>query len=105
MKALSPYKIHWVMLIPTRLNATKSDAQALGCERFDKQLLFKHFLTAEAAEEWVENHRKCYAITKPYNAYIITDKQYTMLTALTREAVMQVLTSKQRESVVTVSYR
>lgn len=105
MKNLSPYQIHWVILIPTRLNATKGDALALGCDRANKELLFKHFPTAEEANKWVESRRTGFTITKPYKAYIMSDKQFSMLPEFTRAGVMQVLTTKQRESVVTVRFK
>lgn len=105
MKTLSPYQIHWVILIPTRLNATKGDAKALGCEFKNKDLLFKHFPTAEDANKWIDVHFIGFQITKPYKAYVMSDKQFGMLPEFTRAGVMQVLTKKQRESVITVRYR
>ena len=102
---LSPYKIHWVILIPTRLNATKGDAQALGCDRAAKELLFKHFPTAEKANEWIESHRTGFTITKPYKAYIMSDKQFSMLQEFTRDNVMSVLTQKQIRNFITIKFR
>ena len=105
MATLSPYKIHWVILIPTRLNATKGDAQALGCDRENKELLFKHFPTAEKANEWIDDRRTGFTITKPYKAYIMSDKQFSMLPEFTRAGVMQVLTQSQIKKSITIKFR
>lgn len=98
----SPYKIHWIILVPDFGVATKADERRLWnyklfSRSFNKAVLATHFPTKERAIEVLNKLiDDDIRLSKDYTAYIISDKQFGKYSG----NLSSLLTQKQKDDAI-----
>ena len=79
---LSPYKIYWVELVPSKGIVTKHDRRLFGdvLLRGTEKKHYKHFMNKQRALDWLANFDAT-RLGKSYACRLFTDKQFGMAKA------------------------
>ena len=95
---LSPYKIYWVELIPSKGIVTKHDRRLFGeyCLTGNESKHYKHFPSKQDALNWLANFDAA-RLDKSYSCRLFTDKQFGLAKAENDFAIP--FTSKQLKEV------
>ena len=95
---LSPYKIYWVELVPSKGIVTKHDRRLFGeyCLTGKESKHHKHFPSKQEALDWLANFDAT-RLDKSYFCRLFTDKQFGMAKAENDFAIP--FTSKQLKEV------
>ena len=99
----SPYKIKWIILIPSKGIATKHDHKRLD-RRFyfnrgiQNNCLLASFPTEQHAINTLSSIKQV-RLDKQYTAYIISDKQFGLSDGINWQ---NILTTKQKRNAVTI---
>lgn len=95
---LSPYKIYWVELVPSKGIVTKHDRRLFGdvLLRGTEKKHYKHFMNKQRALDWLSNFDAA-RLDKSYSCRLFTDKQFGMAKAENDFAIP--FTSKQLKEV------
>lgn len=95
---LSPYKIYWVELVPSKGIVTKHDRRLFGdiLLRGTEKKHYKHFMNKQRALDWLANFDAT-RLDKSYSCRLFTDKQFAMAKAEDNFAIP--FTSKQLKDV------
>ena len=98
----SPYKIHWIVLVPDFGIATKADERRLRKHKlfsrsFNNSVLTTHFPTKGIAVETLnELIADDVRLSKDYTAYIISDMQFGEYSG----DLLSLLTQKQKDDAI-----
>lgn len=95
---LSPYKVYWVELIPSKGIVTKHDRRIFGeyCLTGKESKHYKHFPSKQDALNWLANFDAA-RLDKSYSCRLFTDKQFGLAKAENDFAIP--FTSKQLKEV------
>ena len=95
---LSPYKIYWVELVPSKGIVTKHDRRLFGdvLLRGTEKKHYKCFWSKDKALDWLANFDAT-RLDKSYSCRLFTDKQFGMAKAENNFAIP--FTSKQLKEV------
>ena len=95
---LSPYKIYWVELVPSKGIVTKHDRRLFGdvLLRGTEKKHYKYFWNKDKALDWLANFDAT-RLDKSYSCRLFTDKQFGMAKAENNFAIP--FTSKQLKEV------
>lgn len=95
---LSPYKVYWVELTPSKGIVTKHDRRLFGdfCLCGKEKRYRKHFSCKQEALEWLANFNAT-RLDKSYSCRLFTDKQFSLAKAEDNFAIP--FTSKQLKEV------
>ncbi len=99
---LSPFKIHWIVLVPDFGIATKADERRLWSynlfsRSFNNTVLATHYPTKERAVEVLNKLiDDDIRLSKDYTAYIISDRQFGKYSG----DLSSLLTQKQKDDAI-----
>lgn len=95
---LSPYKVYWVELVPSKGIVTKHDRRLFGYTypRSTEKRHRKHFPSKQDALNWLANFDAT-RLDKSYSCRLFTDKQFSLAKAENDFAIP--FTSKQLKEV------
>lgn len=95
---LSPYKVYWVELVPSKGIVTKHDRRLFGdvLLRGTEKKHYKHFMNKQGVLDWLANFDAT-RLDKSYSCRLFTDKQFGLAKAEDNFAIP--FTSKQLKEV------